>query len=185
MLTTVDCHGDKKAMEQAHSLYLQAFPKSERVPWWVLRLLSRREGIDLTAWMDKDVFCGFTCSVTVDGLYFPVFFAVNEALRGKGYGSQILTQIRQAHSRVSLNVEVLDPSAPNYPERQRRFAFYQKNGFVDTHYHVWEVGGKFRILSTQPEVDEKQYRAVFQKMTWGLWRVRLQKVTEEMPKSQA
>lgn len=184
MLTTIDCHSDKKAMERARKLYLQAFPKSERVPWWVLQFISRRQGIDLTAWMDGDVFCGFTLSVTVDGLYFPAFFAVSEALRGKGYGSKILTQIRSTHSRVSLNVEPLDATAPNYPERLRRVAFYEKNGFVDTHYHVWEVGGKFRVMSTQPDVDEKQYRAVFQKMTWGLWRVRLQKVTEKTPKSE-
>lgn len=175
MITPVNVRHCPQAMENAHRLYLQAFPKAERVPWWMLRLISHRKGIDLTAWMDGEIFCGFTCSVEVDGLYFPVFFAVNEALRGQGYGSQILSRIRAEHSRVSLNVETLDPAAPNYPERQRRFAFYEKNGFVDTGYHVWEVGGKFRVLSTQPDMDEKQYRAVFRKMTCGLWRVRLKK----------
>ena len=106
---------------------------------------------------------------------FSLVFAVAEDLRGKGYGSRILAQLRQTYQTVVLNVELLDPAAENYPQRKRRFAFYQRNGFVDTCYHVWEVGGKFRVLSTDPQLDVKQYRKIFKKLSLGFWKVKLRR----------
>ena len=75
----------------------------------------------------------------------------------------------------TLNVELLDPKAENYPQRQRRFRFYGRNGFFDTGYHVWEVGGEFRVLSTGLPLDVPRYKQVFRKLTFGLWDVRLEK----------
>lgn len=165
---------NKAARKAAKKLYRTAFPKEERLPWWLLRLNATRQGIGLTAWMEGDTFCGFTSSATVDGLHFLLFFAVEEQLRGKGYGSQILTQIQKEQPNVALNVETLDPGAENYAQRQTRFAFYQKNGFHDTGYHVWEVGGMFRVLATRP-LDVPQYKKIFRKLTLGLWDVRVEK----------
>ena len=174
-LHTVDAAKDPKIRAQVRDLYLQAFPDEERLPWWVLRLNSSRKNIDLTAWMDGDRFCGFTSSVTVDGLHFLLFFAVATDCRSQGYGSAILQAIQARHPAVVLNIELLDASTPNYPERLRRFSFYQKNGFHDTFYHVWEVGGQFRVLSTHLPLDVPRYKRVFRKLTFGLWDVKLEK----------
>ena len=172
-LHSVDATKDPNIRKLVKSLYLRAFPDEERLPWWVLGLNSRRQGIDLTAWMDGDKFCGFTSSATVEGLHFLLFFAVAEDCRSQGYGSAILQAIQAAHPAVVLNIELLDPAADNYPERLRRFAFYQKNGFHDAFYHVWEVGGKFRVLSTRLPLDVPRYKQVFRKLTFGLWDVKL------------
>lgn len=169
-----DINTDSALGRKVKALYTAAFPKEERVPWWLLRLQSYRRGIDLTAWMDGDVFCGFTASVTVEGLHFVLFFAIDENLRGKGYGSAILTAIKEEYKTVALNVEPLIESAPNYGQRQQRFEFYRKNGFVDTGYHVWEVGGKFRVLSTAAELDVPIFQKVFLKLTFGRWKVRVE-----------
>ena len=163
---------------RAKELYMSAFPKEERLPWWILRLNACRKGIDLTAFMDGDVFCGFTASVTVEDLHFLLFFAIDEEKRGKGYGSAILQLLQKQYKTVVLNVELLDPAAENYTQRKRRFAFYQKNGLVDTYYHVWEVGGKFRVLSTEPELDVPQYKKIFKKLSLGVWDVKLQHVED-------
>ena len=72
-------------------------------------------------------------------------------------------------------MELLDPAAENYPQRQRRFRFYQRNGFFDTGYHVWEAGGKFRVLATDSILDEAAYRKIFRKLSLGFWNVKLQK----------
>ena len=178
-LYSIDVHRVPSLQEKVKALYRRAFPDEERIPWWLLRLNSLRKDIDLTAWMDGDKFCGFTSSVTVEGLHFLLFFAVAEDCRGQGYGSAILQAIQTEHPAVALNIELLDPAAPNYPERLRRFAFYQKNGFQDAHYHVWEVGGKFRVLSSRLPLDVKRYKQVFRKLTFGLWNVKLLPVTNE------
>ena len=177
-LRTVDVNKDKKLQKQVKRLYLSAFPKEERLPWWLMRLNARRKGIDLTAFFDGERFCGFTSSVTVDDMHFLLFFAVDDVLRGKGYGSAILDKLRKEFGQIALNVELLDPTAVNYPERLRRFAFYRKNGFADTGYHVWEVGGKFRVLSTQEQLDMAAYRRIFRKLSFGFWNVRLEKAQE-------
>lgn len=174
-LHSVDATKDPKLREQVRLLYLRAFPDEERLPWWILWLNSCRKDIDLTAWMNEDKFCGFTASATVEGLHFLLFFAVAEDCRSQGYGSTILQAIQKQHPAVVLNIELLDPAAPNYPERLRRFAFYQKNGFHDACYHVWEVGGEFRVLSTGLPLDVPRYKQVFRKLTFGLWDVRLEK----------
>ena len=174
-LYSVDATKDPKIRHLVQQLYLQAFPDEERLPWWILFLNSCRKDIDLTAWMEGDRFCGFTSSVTVEGLHFLLFFAVAEDCRSQGYGSAILQAIQAAHPAVVLNIELLDPAADNYPVRLRRFAFYQRNGFHDACYHVWEVGGKFRVLSTGLPLDVARYKKVFRKLTFGLWDVRLEK----------
>ena len=174
-LIKIDITKNKLLQKQAKALYLQAFPKEERLPWWILRLNAKRNGIDLTAFLDGDQFCGFTASVTVEGMHFLLFFAIEESLRGKGYGSAVLSMLRQEYQTISLNVELLVPTAPNLEERKNRFAFYQKNGFYDTYYHVWEIGGKFRVLSTNPTLDVNAYERIFHKLSFGFWDVKLEK----------
>ncbi len=174
-LTTKDINRCPELEKQARTLYLSSFPKEERIPWWLLRLNSRRKGIDLTAFLEGETFCGFTASVSVEGLHFILFLAVEEDQRRKGIGSAILQKLKAQHRCINLNVETLDTAAPNFPERERRFAFYRKNGFFDTGWHVWEVGGMFRILSTVPELDVAAYRRIFRKLTLGVWKVRLEK----------
>lgn len=175
MLRKLDIVKFPFAEKQAKSLYLSAFPKEERLPWRLMWLNAHRKGIDLTAWMEEDQFCGFTASATVDGLHFLLFFAVDTPLQGQGYGSAILSALREKYGNIALNVELLEESAPNYPQRLRRFAFYQKNGFSDTGHDVWEVGGRFRILATQ-QLDVGQYKRIFRKLSFGLWDVKIKKV---------
>lgn len=177
-LTQISLNNGGALERQAKALYELSFPKQERVPWWLLRLNARRAGFDLTAWTDGDRFCGFTASTTVDGMYFLMFLAVEPSLQGIGCGSAILSAISRERDRIVLNMEPMDPSAPNYPQRQRRFAFYQRNGFFDTGCDVWEVGGKFRILSTQPQLDMAAYKKVFKWLSFGLWNVKLRKEQE-------
>ena len=174
-MNAIDLNTNSKLNRQVKQLYLEAFPKEGRLPWWLLRLNARRKGIDLTAWVEGEKLLGFTSSVTTDKLYFLLFFAVPEARRGTGCGSSILSALRETYDTIVLNMELLDPQAENYPQRQRRFRFYQRNGFFDTFYHVWEVGGKFRVLSTNPSLDVDAYREIFRKLSMGVWNVRLEK----------
>ena len=163
---------------QIRALYNEAFPKNERLPWWLLRLWATWKRGDLTAYYYGDAFLGFTFSVTVQEAFYVMFFAVAKELRGQGCGTAILEHIKQqnADKTIFLVAEPLEKSAPNYLQRQRRLAFYEKNGFHDTGCNGREVGGMFCVLSTTGTIDEKTYRQVFQKLTFGLWRPRLVKV---------
>ncbi len=158
-------------------LYLSAFPKYERLPFWVLMALHRLGRATFTAFLSGGEFCGFTYSVTVKGAHFIMFFAVEESLRFNGYGSAILSKIKSVYSSddVVLNVEIPSEDAHNLSERLKRIEFYRKNGFFDTGYNVREVGGEFRVLATDGKFDFDAYKKVFRKFSFGFWDVWLKK----------
>ena len=166
----------KKDLAPARALYSRAFPKEERLPWWVLRLSALVRGVELTAWYEGGNFCGFTHTTATEDVLFVMFFAVEEGCRGRGYGSAILSRLKQSGRKIILNVEPLDETADNAAERVRRMAFYQKNGFFDTGYDIEEVGGVFRVLSTVPELDVEGYLKVFRRLSFGMWRPKIEKV---------
>lgn len=172
-LRKIDAASDAAVLAKVKALYMSAFLKEERIPWPLLRLNAMRQDIDLTAFLDGDTFCGFTYSVTANGLHFLLFFAIDESLRSRGYGSAILSQLKEEYGTVVLNIEPFVEDAPNLPERQHRYGFYRHNGFFDTGYHVWEVGGMFRVLSTKPELDLSAYQKLFLKLTMGIWKVKV------------
>lgn len=154
-------------------LYRTAFPKEERLPWWVLRGWNWLRWGELTAYYQAGEFCGFSFSATTQTLRYVMFFAVEDGLRGWGYGSGILAHMTQKGKPVLLNVEIPEESAPNYPQRLQRMAFYQKNGFLDTGFHIREVGGVFAVLSSTGWMEPEVYRVAFQKLSLGLWRPKI------------
>ncbi len=172
-LRKIDAAPDPAMRKKIRKLYLSAFPKDERLPWFVLRLNALRKGIGLHAFLDGDTFCGFTCSVTLEGLHFLLFFAVDDAIRCQGYGSAILSLLRQEYGTLILNIEPLVPDAPDLPLRQSRYRFYRRNGFFDTGCHVLEKDGIFRVLCTNPEPDPDVYRKLLRYLTLGLWKEQL------------
>lgn len=161
-------------------LYFQSFPKYERLPFWLLRFLTLRKGIDMSAYYQGETFCGFTYTVTDGNILFILFFAVNEKIRRQGYGSAILQYLKQSNpdKAILLNVEPLDENADNYDERVRRFDFYKKNGFYDTKFDIEEVGGTFRVLATAPKFDSKEYLGVFKRMSFGFWKPKIMRINE-------
>ena len=158
-----------KNFKEIKKLYKHAFPRSERVPFFLIKRFSKRRDISLTAFYDGGTFCGFSYSVESDTLFLVLYLAVSEAVRGQGYGGKILTYLKDSHpdKTVVLHIEPLDESAPNIEERKRRLNFYLKNGFINTGHFVEEVGGRFLILSQKPDVDFWEYSQIFYKLTGG------------------
>ena len=162
---------------EIQNLYFTAFPKYEQMPWWLLRLLTIPRGAALTGYYDNDTFCGFTYTAATEQMLFVMFFAVQQEIRGKGYGSAVLELLKQNNpgKTILLNVELLDENAPNYAQRVQRFRFYEKNGFYDTGLNIDEVGGTFRVLASCREIDPKAYQRVFQNLSCGLWKPKIRK----------
>lgn len=167
-----------KNLSLAKRLYRTAFPREERLPWWVLRLTTLKSGVALTAYYDGNKFLGFTHTTMTEKVLFVMFLAVEDSVRGQGCGSAILTHLKAQGKPVILNVEPLDDAAPNAAERINRMRFYEKNGFFDTGYNVSEVGGIFRVLSTEPELNVPNYLRVFAKLSFGLWKPEIIKLKE-------
>ena len=163
---------ETKKLSEAKQLYKRAFPKEERLPWWVLRFMTLHEGVALTAYYHNCEFWGFTHTTVTEDVVFVMFFAVQDELRGKGCGSAILEYLKQHNpgKAIVLHVEPLDDTAENAAQRIDRMRFYERNGFWDTGFNIAEVGGVFRVLSTRPVLDVDAHYRVFRRLSFGLWR---------------
>ena len=160
-----------KHYREVKQLFLSAFPPEERRNLLTLWLLNAvRPQVALRAYREKDCFCGFSLTVDSEKYLYLSFIAVNPALRGQGYGSQILEQLQAAHPQQALLVEVGAPDehAENCGQRQKRIEFYRRNGFVDLERTITGRGVTYRLLSTDPEFDRAAYRKIFSYLSFGL-----------------
>ena len=128
------------------------FPDDERKPLsWIEKLLKRgrylcyglKDGSGIAAY-------AFFAVIGNDNLLD--YFAVRKDLRGTGVGSGFLRELygEQFRNASSVLVEVDDPACADSGEekavRERRLAFYLKNGLWDTGARCRTFGVRFMIL---------------------------------------
>ncbi|MBS4796720.1 MAG: GNAT family N-acetyltransferase [Actinomyces sp. oral taxon 181] len=125
------------------------------MPEWVMNALALRRSIDFTAYFDPEEpsgFCGVTFTIHSDDLLFVVFLATNPALRSRGYGTRILDQLKERFPgfAIALEIEPMTTDASNFHQRERRLAFYQRNGFVETGLYTDYEGDQYEVLRYLP-----------------------------------
>lgn len=140
---------------EVKQLYQTAFPKVERLPYLPLILNTYRPLADCYAYYDGDSFVGLAYLLQNDDLLYLFFLAVNTKIRSRGYGSAILQDIKKVAGNrpIILAIEPLDESADNYAQRQKRVAFYAKNGFQLTAYYYHEGKEIYQVMATDPSLD--------------------------------
>ena len=140
---------------QVRSLLAEAFPPAELIPEWVMNALALRRSIDFTAYFDPEEpsgFCGVTFTIHSDDLLFVVFLATNPAVRSRGYGTRILDQLKERFPgfAIALEIEPMTTDASNFHQRERRLAFYQRNGFVETGLYTDYEGDQYEVVRYLP-----------------------------------
>lgn len=133
---------------EVQMLYEEAFPEEERLPWEDLIRLTDAMPLDFTAYYDIDTFVGLTIVLPRENYNWFWYFAVNEQLRGKGYGQKILNHIIQQYQakRLILDMESPRQECDNLDQRLRRRDFYLRNGFRDTEAEKTFEGITYTIL---------------------------------------
>lgn len=141
---------------QVRALLTEAFPPAELVPEWVLNAFALRRSIDFLAYFDpaqESSFCGITFTVHSEDLLFVIFLATDRSARSKGYGSRILSQLKDRYPThaIALEIEPMLRDAENFHQRERRLAFYQRNGFEETGLFTNYEGKDFEVLLYVPK----------------------------------
>jgi len=95
------------ADEKIKQLYETAFPEDEQIPWKDLMRLVEEMPLDFTAYYDGETFIGFTIVYPRKQFNWFWYFAVQEELRGKGYGQQILTQLIEKYKGQNVFVAMI------------------------------------------------------------------------------
>ncbi len=148
-------------------LYVSAFPKEERPPFFLLRRGLKRQGGQLLVAKENDQFLGFAYLIGTEVLGYLFFFAMEENSRNLGYGSEVLRLLKESYcgNRLFLARETLDQSAHNYAQRLRRHGFYLRNGFVDLPCQIQEGPVVFDVMGIGGEVSAQEYADLMD--TWG------------------
>lgn len=145
--------------EHILEIYRTSFPKIEQFPAWLLRMMSHLKGIHSIAFYDENILCGFSYFFENEKTVFILFLAVNDKIRSKGYGSQIITWIKENYPdrAIFLDAEKPDENAENNNQRLKRIEFYKRNGIFDTNYSFTYEDVTYEILCTDPNFSEEDY----------------------------
>lgn len=150
-------------LERIKSLYESAFPKNERKP--LALFLREAECCDFVAFYDEGRYCGFAILLTWKDITHILYFAVENELRGRGYGASALhlLQTLRPGNRYIADIEVDHIHAPNHEQRQKRKRFYLRNGYQesgvtyewqDENYEIMVSGG---TVTLQEDDDFWEY----------------------------
>ncbi|MGT2910887.1 GNAT family N-acetyltransferase [Streptococcus cameli] len=167
-----------KTWSDVKKLYSEAFPKEERLAFWLLYLLSYRSFVEFKAYYDDDQLAGMSYVLTNGAYAFVFYLAVGSQVRGNGYGSQLLRLLKElyADKEIVLTIEPLDDSAPNALQRIKRLAFYEKNGIYQTDYQIVQGGLPFHVLSQSGDLQPELLKALLKRFSLGTVAVTFSKV---------
>ena len=144
--------------DKIRQIYERSFPPEEQITMCDLLRAARKPGVSFDAWTDASLPAGeagadhvvaLTFSLAFPDLFYLGFLAVDARTRGAGYGTRILTHVAQRYPGIPqlLEIEPVTREAPNYQQRVRRLAFYERNGFTVTNMLTHEADQTYRVLA--------------------------------------
>lgn len=160
ILRRAKSHGDYKQIKQ---LYLRAFPKCEQKPFWLIRYKTHKKTADIWVIEEGDEFVGL--AITMNGMDLTLldYFAIEEAKRNGGSGSQALALLQDKYgdNRLFLEIERTDVDADNIEERKRRKNFYLRNNMKEMHVNATLFGVPMELLGYHCDVSFEEYQQLY------------------------
>lgn len=151
-------------LEAVRALYMEAFPQIERKPFEQIVRLCEAGRMEILAIVDAGAFAGLAINMLWPQQRTALldYYAIAAEKRGGGVGSRALALLleRFAGQTYIFEIEKLDAQAENAHERERRKAFYLRNGLKETGVFVNTYQTDFELLCPDGRVTFEQYRAV-------------------------
>ena len=122
---------NKEIRRDVEPLFLTAFPNNERPPVDYYFTNFDKPNDQLFGFYEEEKFIGFASIVLYKDICYIFFLAVSENERNKGYGSQIISLLKEKYCDYTLLLcyEEVDEKYPDFLMRKRREQFYIRNGF--------------------------------------------------------
>lgn len=158
-LNFIDIKKSKECNKKVIKLYNEAFPKNERIPIWLLKILARKNKAKFYGIYDNKEFVGLIYNIFYKDIVFVFYLAIGKETRGKGYGTKALESIKQKYRdyRIILCIEPIDKNSNNYEQRIKRKNFYIKNGFKDSNYTIKEKNIIYDMLYYNKNVTLQEF----------------------------
>lgn len=152
-----------KNRQKVKEIYKSSFRKEDRMPFMLMLLMASLKSTHFISFHDGDTLCGFVYMAAIKRITFVMFFAVDESIRSKGYGSRILDKIQSLHpdNKIIITIERCDEDAEDIEERLRRKKFYANNGYMQAEYMVKLGNQKQEILIKNGEFNKREFTLFF------------------------
>lgn len=150
---------NQKPWKEIKEIYFEAFPKSERKPFFTLRRSVEKKKAQLLTAMENGILQGFTVVIPYKDMVMVDYLAVSGEIRSQGTGSKIMQEVcrRFSDKKIVLLIERLDDSAENKEQRIARRKFYLKNGFTSSGIYITGHSGNMEILNYGDTVSVQEY----------------------------
>ena len=169
MNTMIEIQATRKlqAWNRIKNLYESAFPKAEQLPIFVLTYLAKNRRLNLSAFYDDNLFVGLCFYEVYNDMIFVMFLAIDDKMRSIGYGSKILTALKEKYpnATISLSIEPVIEECDNFLQRKKRLAFYERNGYYRTTLQIKCGRDFYWILSTDPNLDKEKFRQTLKSLS--------------------
>jgi len=153
---------DKEQWSDIKEIYMEAFPKRERKPYFSLkRAVKKKKAVVMTA-VEHQKLLGFVALIPYKDMVMVDYLAVSSKIRSKGTGSFMMQQVckQYADKKIVLLIEREDEAADNCAQRTARRKFYLKNGFTSSNIFMTGVSGEMEIMNYGGTVSEEDYIAL-------------------------
>lgn len=143
--------------------YLEAFPKSERKPFGIMKRKARQGVMELLVISGEGRPVGLAITVLHGDMVLLDYFAVARDFQGQNCGSAALGLLRERYQdrRLILEIELPDEAAPNQEERIRRKHFYLKNGMQETGIRVCVFQVPMEVLTDGKPMTFEEYHGIY------------------------
>lgn len=139
-------------------IYDSSFPKEERIPFWMMFLMSFTKTTDFLAFYDNDKLVGFSYMAKVNNILFIMFLAVDENMRSKGYGSNILNILKEKYSTAKV---IMSIDKSDYTRKAKLVNFCLKNNFEYTGYLMKSGEKTQEIFISNGEFKKREFQLFF------------------------
>lgn len=149
---------EKKDIFKIYRIYVQAFPKEERIPFTDI-FRKDNKLIELLSIKEENKVIGFFINMIHEDIVLVSFFAVKKKYRNKKAGSRALEALKEMYKdkKILLEIEVLDDKSHNYDMRVRRKNFYKRHGFVTANMFVNLFGVDLEIMCNNCNLSKEDY----------------------------
>ena len=158
MLSMKSISNASEELKKARALYYRAFPKNERRSF--PELVENRFGsTEVFCFYDGETFVGIAYLLNTPTISHIIYLAVDESLRGNGYGSKALELLHQSKpgKKIMVDIEVPDELAENVEQRRMRKKFYLRAGYEETPVKYEWRHESYEILSFGGQISEAEY----------------------------
>lgn len=145
-------------LKKVKMLYYHAFPKNERRSFPEL-VENRLGSTEFFCFYDEETFVGMACLLNSSVISHIIYLAIDESLRGHGYGTKALELLHNSKSgkKIIVDIEIPNEQAENAEQRKMRKRFYLRAGYEETSIkYEWQYEN-YEILSFGGKISESEY----------------------------